>query len=61
MRFEHDLSDNTTIRNTTRWSRVKQDYLLTAVMGGATNIARLDPDDVSTWTWSRLANTRCQQ
>ena len=58
MRFEHDLSDNTTIRNTTRWSRVKQDYLLTAVMGGATNIARPDPNDVSTWTWSRLANTK---
>ncbi|MGC6743999.1 hypothetical protein ACP0HM_00055 [Escherichia coli] len=23
MRFEHDINDNTTIRNTTRWSRVK--------------------------------------
>ncbi|WP_407284342.1 catecholate siderophore receptor Fiu [Raoultella ornithinolytica] len=58
MRFEHDLSDNTTIRNTTRWSRVKQDYLLTAVMGGATNITQPDPNDVGTWTWSRLANTK---
>ncbi len=26
------------MRNTTRWSRVKQEYLLTAVMGGANNI-----------------------
>ena len=58
MRFEHDLSDNTTLRNTTRWSRVKQDYLLTAVMGGATNITQPDPNDVGTWTWSRLANTK---
>lgn len=34
MRFEHDINDNTTIRNTTRWSRVKQDYLMTAIMVG---------------------------
>lgn len=58
MRFEHDLSDNTTIRNTTRWSRVKQDYLLTAVMGGATNITQPNPGDVDSWTWSRLANLK---
>ncbi|MFP1451774.1 hypothetical protein ACLB1N_04335 [Escherichia coli] len=35
MRFEHDINDNTTIRNTTRWSRVKQDYLMTAIMVAA--------------------------
>lgn len=58
IRFEHDLSDTTTIRNTTRWSRVKQEYLLTAVMGGATNIVSPDPNDVNTWSWSRLANTK---
>lgn len=58
MRFEHDLSDTTTIRNTTRWSRVKQDYLMTAVMGGASNITQPNPNDVGTWTWSRLANTK---
>ncbi len=40
MRFEHDINDNTTIRNTTRWSRVKQDYLMTAIMGGASNITQ---------------------
>ena len=50
MRFEHDLSDTTTIRNTTRWSRVKQDYLMTAVMGGASNITQPNPNDVGTWT-----------
>ncbi len=37
---------------------MKQDYLLTAVMGGATNITQPDPNDVGTWTWSRLANTK---
>ena len=57
MRFEHDLSDSTTVRNTTRWSRVKQDYLMTAVMGGASNITQ-PTSSVDTWTWSRLANTK---
>lgn len=58
MRFEHDLNDSTTIRNTTRWSRVKQEYLLTAVMGGANNITAPDLNDVNSWSWSRLANTK---
>lgn len=58
IRFEHDLTDNTTIRNITRWSRVKQEYLLTAVMGGASNITAPDLNDVNTWSWSRLANTK---
>ncbi len=42
------------MRNTTRWSRVKQEYLLTAVMGGANNITAPDINDVNTWSWSRL-------
>ncbi|MCG6521961.1 hypothetical protein K6U39_16740, partial [Vibrio parahaemolyticus] len=50
--------DNTTVRNTTRWSRVKQEYLLTAVMGGASNITTPDINDVNTWSWSRLVNTK---
>ncbi|MFA1646505.1 MAG: catecholate siderophore receptor Fiu, partial [Enterobacteriaceae bacterium] len=58
LRFEHDINDVTTLRNTTRWSRVKQDYLMTAVMGGANNITRPDPNNVDSWTWSRLANTK---
>lgn len=58
MRFEHDLNDSTTIRNTTRWSRVKQEYLLTAVMGGANNITAPDLNNVNSWSWSRLANTK---
>lgn len=58
IRFERDLTDNTTIRNTTRWSRVKQKYLLTAVMGGASNITTPDINNVDSWTWSRLANTK---
>jgi len=57
MRFEHDFSDSTTIRNTTRWSQIKQDYLLTAVMGGATNITQPNAN-VGSWQWSRLANLK---
>ena len=57
MRFEHDINDNATIRNTTRWSRVKQDYLMTAIMGGASNITQ-PTSDVNSWTWSRTANTK---
>jgi catecholate siderophore receptor len=61
MRFEHDLSDTTTIRNTTRWSRVKQDYLMTAVMGGASNITQPDPNDVApgpgrVWRTPKISN-----
>lgn len=58
IRFEHDLSDNTTIRNTTRWSRVKQKYLMTAIMGGAGNITAPNINDLDSWSWSRLANTK---
>lgn len=46
------------MRNTTRWSRVKQEYLLTAVMGGANNITAPDINDVNTRSWSRLVNTK---
>lgn len=58
LRFEHDFNDTTTLRNTTRWSRVKQDYLMTAVMGGANNIGIVDPANVGSWTWSRTPNTK---
>lgn len=58
IRFERDLTDNTTIRNTTRWSRVKQDYLLSAFMIGDSNVTLVDPNNVDTWTTSRLANTK---
>lgn len=61
LRFEHDLSDTMTLTNTTRWSRTKQDYMLTAFMstGGtvanplAGNIQWTDPADLSTYTMKR--------
>ncbi|WP_241609126.1 catecholate siderophore receptor Fiu [Rosenbergiella australiborealis] len=32
-RFEHDFNDNLTLTNTTRWSEIRQQYLLSAVLG----------------------------
>lgn len=46
-RFEHDFSPNLTFRNTARWGRTSQDYMLTAFMlggyGAAANGARTNP------------------
>jgi len=58
LRFEHDFSDNTTIRNTTRWSETRQKYLLTAIMGGNSQINTQGSSDPGDWTWSRLINTK---
>jgi catecholate siderophore receptor len=53
VRVEHDVSDATRVHNTTRWGRTRQDYMLTAFMGTAANIATPDPADPSTWTITR--------
>lgn len=58
MRFEHDLTASTTLRNTTRWSRTKQDYILTSFMAGDSNITMGDPNDVGSWKMARTMNTR---
>ncbi|NIF20305.1 catecholate siderophore receptor Fiu [Candidatus Pantoea multigeneris] len=58
IRFEHDLTPDTTIRNITRWSRIKQQYMLSAFMGGATNITQPDPNNVDSWTFSRNMNLK---
>jgi catecholate siderophore receptor len=34
VRFEHDLTPTTTVRNITRYGKTTQDYLLTSFMGG---------------------------
>lgn len=53
VRVVHDFSADTTLRNTTRWGRTRQDYLLTSWRGTAENIATLDLADPSTWTLAR--------
>jgi len=63
VRFEHDLTPDTTIRNTTRWGRTQEDYLLTSFMGAASGTsAILTPSatDPSTWTLARNINTKDQ-
>jgi catecholate siderophore receptor len=52
-RIEHDFGDNATLRNTTRWGRTSQDYLLTSFMGSTANLLTPDLDDPSTWTIAR--------
>ncbi|MCR6679106.1 hypothetical protein NVV43_26860, partial [Escherichia marmotae] len=39
------------------WSRVKQDYLMTPIMGGASNITQ-PTSNVDSWTWSLTENTK---
>lgn len=58
LRFEHDLSENTTIRNTTRWARTSQDYLLSSFMASASYLTVGDPNDLSTWSMRRMANSK---
>ena len=58
VRIEHKLGPDTTIRNTTRWAQIKQNYLLSSFMGAAANITMPNPSDPSTWTETRTGNTR---
>ncbi|WP_255992325.1 catecholate siderophore receptor Fiu [Chitinolyticbacter albus] len=55
--LEHDLSAQATLRNTTRWGKTRQDYLLTSFMGSSANLKTPDPADSSTWTLARSSPT----
>jgi catecholate siderophore receptor len=52
-RIEHDIGDAALLRNTTRWGRTAQDYLLTSFKGDAAGLLTPDPADPSTWTLAR--------
>ncbi|PXV58347.1 catecholate siderophore receptor [Dyella jiangningensis] len=52
-RIEHDVNDQLTVRNTLRWGRTFEDYLLTSFMGTAANLRTPNPNDPSTWTIAR--------
>ncbi|WP_375592228.1 catecholate siderophore receptor Fiu [Chitiniphilus eburneus] len=54
---EHDLSPTATLRNTTRWGKTRQDYLLTSFMGSTANLLTPNPADPSTWTLARSSPT----
>lgn len=50
---EHDFENGMALRNTTRWGRNSQDYMLTAFRGTAANIVTPDLDDPNSWTLAR--------
>jgi catecholate siderophore receptor len=56
VRVEHDFAPGVRLQNITRYGRTSQDYLLSAFMGSAANLATPNPADPSTWTLVR--NTR---
>jgi catecholate siderophore receptor len=55
-RFEHDFSDNVTIRNTTRYGRLRQFYILTGA--NAVNAPTADPNE---WTVNRTRQAKFQE
>ncbi|MEI7037293.1 catecholate siderophore receptor Fiu [Fulvimonas yonginensis] len=50
---QHDFDLDLAMRNTTRWGRTHQDYLLTSFVANAANLVTPDPDDPATWTLAR--------
>lgn len=60
-RVEHDLSPDMTLRNTTRYGKTSQDYLLTAFMGSAANFVTPNPALPATWTIARSNPTNKDQ
>ena len=55
-RFEHDFSDNVSIRNTTRYGRLEQFYILTGV-----NLVTIPSPDPATWTVNRTRQSKFQE
>lgn len=54
---EHEFSPDLALRNTTRWGRTQQDYLLTSFRGDAAHLATPDLADPSTWSIERSLPT----
>jgi catecholate siderophore receptor len=58
-RFEHDFSDNVTLRNTSRYGKLHQFYVLTGVNTlQPANLASADPDQ---WTVPRTRQSKNQE
>lgn len=57
LRVEHVTDAGAQLRNTTRWGRTSQEYMLTAFMGSSAYLATPDPADPSTWTIARRLPT----
>lgn len=57
LRVEHVRDNGLVLRNTTRWGRTSQDYMLTAWLANTANLRTPDPADPSTWTIARSTPT----
>ncbi len=57
MRLEHDYGSGWHLRNTLRWGRMHQDYLLTSFMASTDRLHTPDLEDYSTWTIPRSIPT----
>jgi catecholate siderophore receptor len=55
-RFEHDFNDNVTLRNSTRYGRLEQFYILTGV-----NAVTIPSPDPATWTVNRTRQSKFQE
>ncbi|HEU4780751.1 MAG TPA: catecholate siderophore receptor Fiu [Steroidobacteraceae bacterium] len=55
-RFEHDFNDNVSIRNSTRYGRLEQFYVLTGV-----NAVTIPSPDPATWTVNRTRQSKFQE
>jgi len=59
VRLDHDISPGLTLRNTTRYGKTRQDFLLTSFMGRASELQTAG--DPSNWTIARFLPTRKDQ
>ncbi len=55
--IDHAFSDDASLRNTLRWGRTRQDYLLTSYRGSADYIHTPDINNPATWTIERSIPT----
>ncbi|MDM0075597.1 catecholate siderophore receptor Fiu [Variovorax sp. J2P1-59] len=60
-RVEHDITPNITLRNTTRYGKTSQDYMLTSFMGTSANIVTPVIANPNTWTIARSNPTNKDQ
>jgi len=57
VRIEHDFSPTMKLQNTSRYGKTSQDYLLTAFLTSAANLAAPNQADPNTWTLARSIRT----
>ncbi|MDP9899944.1 catecholate siderophore receptor Fiu [Variovorax ginsengisoli] len=60
-RIEHDLTSDVTLRNTTRYGKTSQDYMLTAFMGSTANLVTPSASNPAGWTIARSLPTNKDQ